>query len=74
MNRGAVIFAHNSREVDYALIAIISGGLAKKHLNIPVSLITDSTTEAWMKESEIYQKAVDVFDNIILVEKPKTAN
>jgi hypothetical protein len=74
MNRGAVIFAHNSREVDYALIAIISGGLAKKHLGIPVSLITDSTTEAWMKESGVYQKAVDIFDKVILVEKPKTSN
>lgn len=74
MTRGAVIFAHNSREVDYALIAIISGGLAKKNLNIPVSLITDNTTEAWMKESGIYQKASEVFDKIILVEKPKTSN
>jgi len=74
MNRGAVIFAHNSREVDYALIAIISGGLAKKHLDVPVSLITDSTTETWMKESGVYQKAVEVFDKIILVEKPKTSN
>jgi hypothetical protein len=74
MNCGALIFAHNSRDVDYALIAIISGGLAKKNLNVPVSLITDASTESWMKESGIYQKAVEVFDKIILVEKPKTTN
>ena len=74
MTRGAVIFAHNSREVDYALIALISGGLVKKNLEVPVSLITDASTEAWMKESNIYQQAIDVFDKIILVEKPKTSN
>jgi hypothetical protein len=74
MNCGALIFAHNSREVDYALIAIISGGLARKHLNVPVTLITDESTEVWMKESGTYQKAVEVFDKIILVEKPKTTN
>jgi hypothetical protein len=74
MNCGALIFAHNSREVDYALIATISGGLARKHLNVPVTLITDESTEVWMKESGTYQKAVEVFDKIILVEKPKTTN
>lgn len=74
MTRGAVIFAHNSREIDYALIALISGGLAKKNLKVPVSLITDPSTEAWMKESGIYQKASEVFDKIIIVEKPKTSN
>jgi hypothetical protein len=74
MNRGALIFAHNSREVDYALISLISGGLVKKHLKVPVSLVTDASTEAWMKESNIYQKAVEVFDKIILVEKPQTSN
>ena len=74
MNHGAIIFAHNSREVDYALLAVISGGLAKKHLNVPVSLITDKSTQTWMEESNIYQKALEVFDKIILVEKPKTSN
>ena len=74
MNCGAIIFAHNSREVDYALIALISGGLVNKHLKVPVSLITDASTETWMKESGIYQNALEVFDKIILVEKPKTAN
>jgi len=74
MNCGAIIFAHNSRDVDYALIALVSGGLAKKHLNVPVSLITDSSTEEWMKQSNIYQQAVTVFDKIIIVEKPITSN
>ena len=53
MKRGVVIFAHNNRDTDYALMAVIAGGLAKKHLNLPVSLITDKTTVSWMKESKI---------------------
>jgi hypothetical protein len=74
MKQGALIFAHNNRDIDYALMAIISGGLAKKHLAIPVSLATDNTTIAWMRQSGIYQKAIEVFDKIIEVEKPVTGN
>lgn len=74
MNRGALIFAHNNRDIDYALMAVISGGLAKKHLNIPVSLVTDKTTLDWMVESNIYIKAQEVFDTIIEVEKPVSNN
>lgn len=74
MTKGIVIYAHNHRAIDYALMATISGGLAKKHLQEPVSLITDEPTVAWMKESKIYNKATDVFENIIIVEEPKTNN
>lgn len=74
MKRGAIIFAHNNRTVDYALMATISGGLAKKHLGIPVTLITDSTTITWMKESKTMERAEKVFENIIEVEKPESDN
>lgn len=74
MTRGVLIFAHNSRDVDYALLSLISGSLAKKNLNVPVSLATDNTTIAWMKESEIYNQAVTTFDKIVEIEKPKTNN
>lgn len=74
MTRGALIFAHNNRTIDYALMALISGGLAKKHLDVPVSLVTDITTIDWMKESNIYDRSQEVFDKIIEVEKPVTDN
>lgn len=74
MKKGILIYAHNSRSVDYALMAIISGGLAKKHLNVPASLVTDQFTVEWMKESKIYDTASAVFENIIVVEKPDTNN
>lgn len=74
MNRGILIFAHNNRDVDYALMSLISGGLAKKHLKLPVSLVTDQTTVEWMKVSGIKNTAEKIFDQIIVTEKPETNN
>jgi hypothetical protein len=74
MNRGVLIFAHNSREVDYSAMALIAGGLAKKNLRLPVSLITDSDTMAWIRESNIYDTYRDMFDKIIEIEKPQNSN
>jgi hypothetical protein len=74
MTQGAVIFAHNSRDVDYALLSMIAGGLAKKNLNVPVSLITDEFTANWMQTSNIFKKAANIFDQIIIISKPLTDN
>lgn len=74
MKCGALIFAHNNRDVDYALMAVISAGLVKKNLGVPVSLVTDKSTVEWMKTSKIYTKAELVFDKIIQVEKPIVNN
>ena len=74
MKKGIVIYAHNSRNIDYALLSLIAGGLAKKNLQVPVSLITDQSTVDWMKESNIYNKAQEIFDQIILTKRPKTDN
>lgn len=74
MKKGIVIYAHNNRTVDYAMLAVISGGLAKKHLGVPVSLITDETTYQWMIDSNIDKRAQDIFENIIFVPKPETYN
>ena len=74
MTKGILIFAHNGPEVDYGTMSIIAGGLAKKHLGLPVSLVTDKWTVAWLKESGVYSKAQSVFDQIIEIEKPRTKN
>lgn len=39
-----------------------------------MSLVTDQFTVDWMKESQIYDRATDVFEHIITVEKPNTNN
>lgn len=74
MNNGVVIYAYNNRKVDYALMSLISGGLAKKNLSVPVTLITDQSTVNWMKESGIYNKSQEVFEQIILTDRPETNN
>jgi hypothetical protein len=55
-------------------MAVIAGGLAKKNLQVPVSLITDASTITWMKESNIFNQAESVFDHIITVDRPTTDN
>jgi hypothetical protein len=74
MKKGVVVYAHNNRQIDYAMLACISGGLAKKHLNVPVTLITDPTTYQWMEHSSIDQTAKSIFENIIFVDKPQSHN
>lgn len=66
MSKGIIIFAYNTRQVDYAKISLISAALAKKNLQVPVSLITDDSTVNWMKESKIYEASRMVFDKIII--------
>lgn len=68
MRKGVLLFAYNSRQVDYLRLAIIAGRLAKKNLSVPVSLITDGSTVSWAKESEIYGQLTDVFENVIIDE------
>jgi hypothetical protein len=74
MNKGVLIFAHNSRDIDYALLSLIAGGLAKKFLKVPVSLVTDDSTVKWLKSSKKYRHACNVFENIILIDRPTTEN
>jgi hypothetical protein len=74
MTRGVLIFAHNSPDIDYGLMAIIAGGLAKKNLNVPVSLVTDLGTVNWLEESGMISKAREIFDRIIEVDRPYTKN
>jgi len=74
MNKGIIVFAYNSRKVDYSLLAIISGGLAKKHLGLPISLITDQSTVDWMNENNTIEKANEIFSSIILTERPQSEN
>lgn len=74
MTRGILIYAHNSRDVDYAKLAIISASLAKKNLNLPVSLVTDQSTMNWLSESNNIKLAESIFDKIILTDKPEAGN
>ena len=74
MKRGILIFAHNSRDVDYALMSLVSAKFAKENLQVPVSLVVDKFTVEWMQTSNIYNLSQEIFDQIIEIEKPVTQN
>ena len=74
MTQGILIYAHNTRAVDYALLSVLSAGLAKKHLSMPASLVTDDSTVSWMKQSQIFNLAEKIFENIIVADRPVTNN
>jgi len=61
MTQGILIFAFNSDGVDYVKMAILSAKRAKKFLNKPVSLVTDSKQHLLDK----FPNDVNVFDKII---------
>jgi hypothetical protein len=59
MSKGAVIFAYNST-IDYVSMATLAAKLVRKHLDIPVTLITNSTAvEAGVFDQIILQGLVD---------------
>jgi hypothetical protein len=53
MTTGALIFAFNNESIDYVSMAAWSAKNIHRHLNIPVSLVTDTVVDA------------DVFDQVI---------
>lgn len=66
MSNGILMFAYNSRQIDYARLALLSGKLAKKHLQVPASLVTDESTLEWCKESNILTDLENIFENLII--------
>lgn len=73
MKTGVLLFCHNNRDIDYALMATIAGGLAKKNLKQSVSVVTDQSTLDWVDESG-NEKFHEIFDEIILTDKPEISN
>jgi hypothetical protein len=73
-NEGIVIYAHNSRVIDYARSSMVSGFLAKKYLKKSVTLITDDTTLDWIKESGLLETTGKIFDSVITTDKPLQEN
>lgn len=56
--KGALIFAFNNEHIDYVSMAAWSASNIRRHLNIPVCLVTDAT------------HSVDGFDKVVCVDTP----
>jgi hypothetical protein len=69
MNKGCLIFAHNG-DIDYGSQAVLSASLVNKHLNVPVTLVSDDETVTYLKNKFTSLP----FNNIIIIEKPITDN
>ena len=61
MSKGCLIYAHNNGKYDYVRMAATAAKLVKKFLNIPVTLITDSSCN------------LDTFDSVIIQPLPETS-
>lgn len=70
MTRGILVVAHDTPLVSYSTLAAIAASLAHQNLNLPVSLITDQESLDNLKTNSY----IDLFDTIILTEKPKNGN
>jgi hypothetical protein len=63
--KGICIFCYNNEQIDYVKLSIICSLLAKKNLNLPIALITDTNTESYI-ESNFNTDLIDnCFDYII---------
>ena len=71
MKQGILIFAHNNGDLDYVLMAAISGKLANKHLKKPVTLVTDNDS---LSSTSYNGELSDIFEYIILVDRPDVNN
>lgn len=74
MNNGVLIFAHNSMELSYLTLAIVSGKLAKKNLRVSVSLVTDQKSLDEVADTDINSQINEIFDHVIIINTPNTDN
>lgn len=63
---GVCFFAYNNEQIDYVELALLSAKYVKKHLNLPVALITDEGTDYWLHESKDKDLIDSCFDYIVL--------
>lgn len=61
MTTGAIIFAQNNTTIDYVKMAVFCASRIKKYLDIPVSIITDSS--GWLSSAypdHCFDKIIDI--------------
>lgn len=57
MSAGAVIFAQNNAIIDYTKLAVFAASRVSRHLDIPVSIITDNAT---LVPANVFDKIIEI--------------
>jgi hypothetical protein len=63
MSKGILIYALNNEQVDYVKIAYNAAKQAKKHLKLPIAIVTDSAE--WLKQQ--FPDYTSIFDIVIKI-------
>lgn len=69
MTFGALIFAQNNSSIDYTKLAIFSAKQIIKHLDIPVTLVTDNAD--WLSSN--YAEDAEIFDKVLVIDGTNSA-
>lgn len=72
MSRGVLMYAHNNTEIDYIKIACANALMVKKHLGVPVTVVTDQSTISWAKKTIGTNMLDNCFDTIIEIDTDRT--
>lgn len=64
--RGVCFFAYNNEQIDYIRLAMLASKYVKRHLGVPVTVITDSGTMKWADQSLTEYNLSEYFDNIVI--------
>jgi hypothetical protein len=60
MKKGALLFALNNSEIEYTKLAVYCAKQIHKHLNIPVSLVTDSNSAAQIQDRSVFDQIIEI--------------
>lgn len=74
LERGVCFFAYNNDQIDYAALAILAARYVKKYLDLPVCLITDAGTDAWLQQSQDTDQIKKAIDYIVITEDEMKPN
>ena len=70
MNKGVLMFAHNNSEIDYFRMAVVNALLVKRHLGVPVCVVTDADTYKYAQETlgdELIDSAISTIKIIDII-------
>lgn len=72
--RGVCMFAYNNEQLDYGHFSLLAAKQAKQHLDVPVCLITDEGTWAFLTQSH-GQATVDKYiDEVVITQEEQISN